>query len=209
MSDTPRMPASYDVDISREPDYTEGTLEHARQLGAEAGKSAAGWVFDGNTAGETYRRVLRGIEAGDPEIMDAYRTPDLSGEYSGDYTSRDLAADLDIDEDADPDESGLNDAELAYMDAASGAFWAEVEREARSHVQPHGLDMDSAYAVADSPGVAWRIVSTDAVDGMVTAVMIGDDRPEDVDVSDLTPISDGDFCGGCGQIGCEADGRHS
>ncbi len=37
---------------------------------------------------------------------------------------------------------------------------------------------------------------------MVTAVMVGDNREHVIDVDDLTPISDEDFCAGCGQIGC-------
>jgi hypothetical protein len=32
----------------------------AEELGRDAGRAAAGWVFDGNTPEEEYRRVLRG-----------------------------------------------------------------------------------------------------------------------------------------------------
>ena len=38
----------------------------AGKLGRDAGTVAASWIFDGSTPGETYRRVLRGIEYGDP-----------------------------------------------------------------------------------------------------------------------------------------------
>lgn len=41
----------------------------------------------------------------------------------------------------------------------------------------------------------------------VIAIMVGDDREHTVDVDDLTVIADDDYCGGCGQIGCTADGR--
>ena len=44
----------------------------AGKLGRDAGKAAASWTFDGSTPEGTYRRVLRGIEDGDPLIMDAY-----------------------------------------------------------------------------------------------------------------------------------------
>lgn len=38
----------------------------AGKLGRDAGKAAASWTFDGSTPEGTYRRVLRGIEDGDP-----------------------------------------------------------------------------------------------------------------------------------------------
>lgn len=42
----------------------------------------------------------------------------------------------------------------------------------------------------------------DKTSGMVIAVMVGDDRKHTIDVSDLEPISDDDYCSSCGQIGC-------
>ena len=44
-------------------------------------------------------------------------------------------------------------------------------------------------------------------EGMVEVVMVGDDAVHKVDESDLTVIDDLDYCSGCGQIGCRADGR--
>ena len=38
----------------------------AGKLGRDAGKAVASWTFDGSTPEGTYRRVLRGIEDGDP-----------------------------------------------------------------------------------------------------------------------------------------------
>ena len=38
--------------------------------------------------------------------------------------------------------------------------------------------------------------------GRVIVRMVGDDRPYEVAVEDLTPLPDGEFCGCCGQIGC-------
>ena len=32
--------------------------------------------------------------------------------------------------------------------------------------------------------------------------MIGDDEVFTVDVADVSPIADDDYCSGCGQIGC-------
>ena len=40
----------------------------------------------------------------------------------------------------------------------------------------------------------------------VVAVMVGDDRPFILDVTDLEPLEEGDYCPDCGQIGCHAYG---
>lgn len=45
------------------------------------------------------------------------------------------------------------------------------------------------------------------VPGRVRAVMVGDDREHIVDTDDLTEIPEDGYCAGCGQIGCEGDGR--
>ena len=99
----------------------------AEELGREAGKTAAGWVFDGNTPEETYQRVLRGIEEGDPAVLDATEPPAI-GPAAG-YTQDDLARDLGI----EPADRGLPRAVSAYADAFTGAFWQETERAARDH----------------------------------------------------------------------------
>jgi hypothetical protein len=105
-------------------------LARACQLGTEAGKSAASFVFDGNTTREHYARVLAGIDDGDPEVMDAYREPSLSGEFGDDYTIRELADDLGID--AGGIKAGaLDEASAEWNQAASAGFWDEVERTAR------------------------------------------------------------------------------
>lgn len=40
----------------------------------------------------------------------------------------------------------------------------------------------------------------------VVAVMVGDDRPHIIDTNDLEPLEEGDYCSGCGQVGCRAYG---
>lgn len=60
----------------------------------------------------------------------------------------------------------------------------------------HGYDCEVAYDYE-------TVERTD----MVRAVMVGDDREHLIDVDDLTPIDEDDYCGSCGQIGCTADGR--
>ena len=67
---------------------TREIMREARKDGAAAGRAAASWVFDGNTKDATYREVLKGIEDGDPEVMDRFRTPDLSGEWTDEPTPR-------------------------------------------------------------------------------------------------------------------------
>lgn len=99
----------------------------AAELGRDAGKEAATWVFDGNTPDEAYRRVLRGIEDGDPAVLDATEPPAI-GPAAG-YDQDDLARDLGL----EPDDPALQDAVPAYADAFAGSFWTEVERAAREH----------------------------------------------------------------------------
>lgn len=93
------------------------------------------------------------------------------------------------------------------------------------------LDDGIAYRLDGQPGIAFRVLGpalvwepattlavgpngeeeevempgegdwTDDPD-RVRVVMLGDDREQVVDVADLTPLAEGDYCNGCGQIGC-------
>jgi hypothetical protein len=78
-------------------------------------------------------------------------------------------------------------------------------------------DTDTRYERDGWEGVAWWIdgpcvdVTYDPETGeedeneragWVRAVMVGDDTRYEVEVSDLRPIADDDYCGSCGQIGC-------
>jgi hypothetical protein len=36
----------------------------------------------------------------------------------------------------------------------------------------------------------------------LVVIMVGDDRKHTVDVEDVSPLNDSEFCGDCGQIGC-------
>jgi hypothetical protein len=99
----------------------------AEELGRDAGKTAASQVFDGNTPDEAYQRVLRGIEDGDPAVLDVME-PLAIGPAAG-YDQDGLARDLGI----DPRDRALPRAVSAYADAFSGAFWKETGRAARDH----------------------------------------------------------------------------
>jgi hypothetical protein len=107
----------------------------ARKDGKTAGVGAASWCIDGNTTTETYRTILRGIEDGDPAILDQFNTPNLSGEYAGDSTPQTLAEDYGIDETRDPDGLLLDEACTEWEEAASSAFWTELERSVRYQVE--------------------------------------------------------------------------
>ena len=100
----------------------------AEELGRAADKTAASWVFDGNTPKEEYQRVLRGIDEGDSAVLDATEPPAI-GPAAG-YDPGDLARDLGI----EPADRGLPRAVSAYADAFTDAFWQETERTARDHV---------------------------------------------------------------------------
>lgn len=101
----------------------------ARELGAERGKAAASWTFDGNTSAETYRTFLRMHEDGDPAIEQFdTMTGWLSGEYAGEPSPTTLAHDLDLDLD---DHDAIDAACEAYEEAADEAYWDELVRVAR------------------------------------------------------------------------------
>jgi hypothetical protein len=120
------------------------TTETAAKLGTEAGQAAASWVFDGNTTQATYLHVLTGIIEGDPEVLDAYSAPNLSGgEWGDELNDAALAAELSLDPAADAE--ALDEAANAYNDAASEAFWHTLEADARQ-----ALDMPTSgrYLVA-------------------------------------------------------------
>ena len=113
--------------------YAGNTPEYrVWKIARDNGKAAASWVFDGNTPRETYAAVLRGIENDDPEVMDAYRTPDFSGEYADDYSEDDLMRDADW---VPNDGTDLRDALTSqYLQEVSDAFWGEIERTARANL---------------------------------------------------------------------------
>jgi hypothetical protein len=115
--------------MSHESSFTD----RAADLGREHGRNAASWAFDGNTAEETYRRVLQGIEDGDPAIVDLYREPGLSGEFADDYTSSDLMFDLGIE---DQETEYQDELCLAWENAATEAFWDAITDQCRKHVPP-------------------------------------------------------------------------
>lgn len=96
-----------------------GAIMRAAHLGEQHGRNAADWLWDGNTDDPAtfLATLVRGIEEGDPAVVDLMPWPDLSGEWADGLTPADLAAYVD----ADPEDDGLMmevcDAyELAFED---------------------------------------------------------------------------------------------
>ena len=109
----------------------EDACEAARRIGAGHGRNAASWCFDGNTPAETYRIVARGLADIDPLVINAFdaNVPALCA----DYDARALCDDIDVDHDAtDPGEVEV--IADAWRDAASVAFWAELDRIVACHL---------------------------------------------------------------------------
>jgi hypothetical protein len=110
-------------------------MDEARAMGAEHGRNAASWYFDGNTRDETYRAVLCGIEEGDPLILDTFPSSPLSGKWADDPTPTTLFADLGLDAHAEATFSpeAFDEVCSAYEDGFYEAVSSEIERVARLH----------------------------------------------------------------------------
>lgn len=107
----------------------------------ENGKAAASWVIDGSTSAVSARGIIKGIEDGDPEVMDAFRASGLSGEFAGDYSEDELMTDVGY----VPHDGTLMRDDLAtqYNTEVSSAFWHEVERLARNAIpEPEAREGD-------------------------------------------------------------------
>jgi hypothetical protein len=77
---------------------------------------------------------VKGLDAGDPAVYNRFREPSFSGEYAGDYTERELCDDIGVDYDLSSTEE-VDEIADAWLDAARGEFWGEVERTARRNVK--------------------------------------------------------------------------
>lgn len=77
----------------------DAAIDYARKLGAEHGRNAAGWWLQDELSPAVRpisrpvgraRRILAGIEDGDPAILDTFPAPDLSGEWADTLTGPEL-----------------------------------------------------------------------------------------------------------------------
>jgi hypothetical protein len=115
-------------------------FELAEELGRSYGKSAASWVFDGNTSQETYKRCIELDEEGDPEFYDYFGSPDpLFGEYSDGRTEQDILIELGViadDDNVHSDHQEQWDAILtAFEDGYHAAHYDEVMRVANKETE--------------------------------------------------------------------------
>lgn len=101
----------------------------ARNIGRDHGRNAASWYFDGNTDRATYERVGKGIDEGDPEILDDLPAPDLSGQWADGYTNTDLLRDCGV-----PVFRGANAIFDAYEEGFVDGVHHEIRREIAYHL---------------------------------------------------------------------------
>jgi hypothetical protein len=113
-------------------------IARAEKLGKKHGENAAEWVAQDawgsrctSGAYDNAAAFLRGIEDGDPAILDAYQAPNLSGAWADTMTPGRL---LDHVFDTEADFAECADSEdaicLAYEDAANNGFWGRLEESA-------------------------------------------------------------------------------
>lgn len=100
---------------------------HATKLGTQHGTNAGEWATQ-NMSDDTARWWLKGIEDGDPEVLDTMPGAPLSGEFAGSYDMHALYRDLEVSMWDDTDDGELC---TAYEDAHGAAVHAEIERRAR------------------------------------------------------------------------------
>lgn len=102
-------------------------LDQARELGADYGKAAGTWVEIDSA--EAARRILDGIEAGDPEILDMCPSP-LSGEWADSLNEAGLIDELDLVADSLSEEERAEVVTAFEQDFYRG-YWDEVQRMAQ------------------------------------------------------------------------------
>lgn len=128
-------------------------LDDARSLGEQHGRNAASWweqdAIGGRASGDTRavaRRVLRGINDGDPEILDSLPCPNLSGEWADGMTPAELFAYLDIevpdDHESDPFNQWSDEICSEYETGASQGAQDEVARLCKSHLTDEEGDVE-------------------------------------------------------------------
>ena len=101
-------------------------IERAEQEGYDHGVTAGSWLLDGNSSEEAARRLLTGLEDGDPEILDQLPASPLSGEYADGLLPRDVLGWYDLDEQHD----AADDVLRAFEDGFSRGVEAEAVRSA-------------------------------------------------------------------------------
>ncbi len=97
-------------------------LKHADRLGRMHGGNATMYYWDStNPELEDFRKVLNGINDGDPEILDTLPSSPLSGEFAGDMTPQLLY------EEVDATKRQIEDASNEICDAYENGFNTGVQ----------------------------------------------------------------------------------
>lgn len=139
------------MDVSTNDAAYDAALAYARERGTDDGQNAAGWYVQETFGGHAYASaddaegaalILRGIEDGDPAVLDTFPFADLSGEWADTLTGPQLVSEavseVDLGEDdarkADRLNDWFTDVCDAYENAFSDAVSAEIERAAREVV---------------------------------------------------------------------------
>lgn len=99
----------------------DALLRAAQTAGFEHGKSASSWVVGGNTSEETARRLLKGLDDGDPAVYDLLPCSPLSGEWAGAPTPATVFEDLGM--------TGEENHAGSVLDAYEAGFSEGVEDE--------------------------------------------------------------------------------
>lgn len=124
-------------------EQADKACEYARAEGAERGRNAAEWyaqdTFGGRVtrgADAAARKVLQGIDDGDPEIWDTLPVPDLSGEWADLLNGSQLVSDAveaaGIDEETEDVNSLFADVCDAYENAFHDSVVATIARYAKN-----------------------------------------------------------------------------
>lgn len=175
---------------------TRDAVREAKRRGHKHGTNAASWQFDGNTSDETILYVYDALQSGDDTGI---QEPGwLSGEWAGESIAELLGDVLEQVRDDVHD-----DVETAYETAASEAFWHAIERRVSAKLAPDdGRTFDGWFTSPAFSGVAVSVVGRNRITGDVVVVMVGDDARHTVDPDTLKPVTEEEFCAGCGQLGC-------
>lgn len=103
----------------------------AERLGRQYGANAAEWAIDTILMSrEQMLAVMKGIDDGDPAVLDQFREPNLSGEHQGEPTPQSILEDVEAGDDTD--------SEMiveAWEEAARDAFWAKVQETIAFHTK--------------------------------------------------------------------------
>lgn len=119
--------------------------ERAHKLGRRHGINAGSWYFERDTAPD-YKAVLKGIEDGDPEVLDSLPGTPLSGEFADSMTPQKLLERIGVDfwvghEQERPGGLNQNESEFEahlcdlYEDGFREGVEFEITNTCRFHVE--------------------------------------------------------------------------